>query len=292
MNSALYAGIELGGTKTICCVGSSKDNILAKCRVPTTTPEETLREISGFIHEHGDMQGIGIGAFGPINLNADSENYGVVEATPKPGWTGAKLLQYFRERFSCPINLETDVNVAGLAEYKYGAAKGLDNFVYMTVGTGIGGVALINGKPVQGLSHPEMGHLNLPRVKGDEAFVSACPFHENCAEGLASGTAIKKRWGKSLNHFSPDEAPWQMEAEYLAELSHTLISLYSPKKIIYGGGVSSAQLLDLVKEKLHRKLNSYVASLSELHQLENYLVEPQLGDDAGITGALLLAMET
>lgn len=290
MSKALYAGIELGGTKVVCLLARGINDIVDSMRIPTTTPDETLGRVSEFIRRHGPVAGIGVGSFGPINVDPDDPQYGTMETTPKPGWPAAEIYRFFHERFRCPVTIDTDVNAAGLAEYHFGAARGLHNFIYVTLGTGIGAAALIDGKPVRGLSHPEMGHLALLRVDGDEAFTSVCPYHEHCAEGLASGTAIGQRWHAPLNELPETHAAWEYQADYVAQFCHALILFYSPLRIIFGGGVSSEMLLMRVREKLKKKLNGYIKSLLQSSALEYGLCLPELGDQAGPTGSLLLAL--
>ena len=289
MNQPLLAAIELGGTKTICLVGQrGSTSSFEKKVIPTTTPEETLDQVTRFFQEFPDIQGIGIGAFGPINIVPNSPRYGVVENTPKPGWTHFNLYQYFTERFSCPVIIDTDVNAAALGEYKMGAGRGLSNFVYVTVGTGIGGSAFINGQAVKGLSHPEMGHTSLPRHPSDVEFAAACRFHPSCAEGLASGKAISKRWGKPLNEFPEDSEAWALQAYYLSEFFHNLILMYSPQRIISGGGVSSEALLTHVRKVLFKRINGYVPGLDSPEKLDEFLVLPELKGEAGPLGSFLL----
>ena len=218
MSAPTYIGIELGGTKAVCTLSSGLDAVIEKRRIATTSADATLNDIAAFIDTFTPPIAIGIASFGPINLDPHSDQYGVMENTPKPGWSGAAIAEFFTKRFGCPLGLDTDVNAAGLAEYHCGAGRGLRNFIYLTVGTGIGGGAILHGQPVSGFSHPEMGHLALPRAIGDEQFKGACPFHPHCAEGLAGGTAISARWGAPLYELPPDHPAWSLQAEYSAEL--------------------------------------------------------------------------
>lgn len=289
MTAPIYVGIELGGTKAICTVGTELGARQETFRVATTSASETLQALAGFIKQFAPIASIGVASFGPINLDRNSARYGMMENTPKPGWKDANIHTFFRSAFACPVILDTDVNAAGKAEYALGAAQGLHNFIYITVGTGIGASAILQGESVHGLSHPEMGHLGLPRAKGDEHFKSSCPFHSHCAEGLASGTAISARWGVPLNALPQDHAAWEMQAEYLAEFSHTLTLSYSPQKLIFGGGVSTEQLIAKVRKKLFGKLNGYVHALNDEKRLTEYVCLPKLLDDAGPMGSFLLA---
>jgi fructokinase len=284
-----YAGVELGGTKVICVVGKSLDSIEHQVRIPTSDPETTLSSVLEFLKSCGPISRLGVGSFGPIDLDVQSASFGSILKTPKEGWQGASLYSLFREKLACPVNIDTDVNAAALAEYHLGAARDLDNFIYVTVGTGIGGGAFIRGKPVLGLGHPEMGHSFVNRLDVDKDFKSVCPFHDNCIEGLASGTAISARWGNSLSNFDSSHPSWDLEARYLAEFFANLTVLYSPKKIIVGGGVSSEQLLSRVRVELLKKLNGYVSAISEKESLSDYLCMPELGGDAGPYGSFLLA---
>ncbi len=288
MTTSLYAAIELGGTKVICLVGDGLDNIVAECVIQTGEPESTLSAVADFLFGYKPFASIGIGSFGPIDVNPLSSQFGCIQSTPKKGWGQCNLYRYFSEKFQCPVFIDTDVNAAALGEFHLGAAKDLSNFIYITVGTGIGGGALIRGRSVQGLSHPEMGHISLPRAKGDEHFEGCCPFHSDCAEGFASGPAIFKRWGSALNQLPENGPAWDMQAYYLAELSHTLTLLYAPQKIIFGGGVASEALLVKTREKLLKRLNGYVHHLSDISVLQDYLSLPALGNKAGPYGSFLL----
>lgn len=290
MSHATYAALELGGTKAIAMVGKNAHQIEHRLRIPTTSPQETLSAVIQFFKQHGTVQSIGVGTFGPVDVEPRSATYGCIEATPKPGWSGANIVAPLREQLSCPVTIDSDVNAAALGEYVLGAGRGVDNFIYVTVGTGIGGGAFVRGKAVHGLSHPEMGHMQVPRVLDDNAFVSACPFHPNCVEGLASGTAIKKRWQQSLDELPEDHPAWNMQASYLAKLFSTMVFMYSPQKIIVGGGVASEKLLQKVRPKLLKELNGYVAKLNAMGDLSSFLCLPELGDDAGPLGSFLLAM--
>lgn len=283
-----YAGIELGGTKTICVIGNSETGIEHSFRVPTSSPSAMFEAVIPFLKEH-QFAAIGVASFGPINVNPDSRNYGEIENTPKQGWLGVNVRDVLLEAFACPVHVDTDVNGAALAEWKLGAGKGLQNISYVTVGTGIGAGTIIGGKIAQGFSHPEVGHIALPRAAGDEGFESCCAYHASCAEGLASGTAVHKRWGAPLNEWPEDHDAWDFEAQYLAQLAHSLTLAYSPEKIIFGGGVSSEPLLVRVRDYLHKYLNGYVARLNSRKLLDDSICLPKLGGNAGPMGSLLLA---
>lgn len=288
MTASSFAGIELGGTKTICVIGNLESGIAHTLRVPTTVPAAMFEAVIPFLKAH-HFKSLGVASFGPINVNPQSRNYGEIENTPKSGWMGVNIRDELQAEFNCPINIDTDVNGAALAEWQLGAGQGLDNIAYVTVGTGIGAGIIHQGKIVHGFSHPEVGHIALPRVAGDEAFESACRYHTSCAEGLASGTAIKKRWGAPLNEWPEDHKAWEFQAQYLAQLAHSLSLSYSPEKIIFGGGVSSEALLSRVRDYLHRYLNGYIARLNSRELLDAYISLPKLEGNAGPMGALILA---
>lgn len=288
MSSITFAGVELGGTKTICSIGDAKTGVMDRLTVATSTPEETLAPIVEFIASYA-VDAVGLASFGPLNVDARDEQYGRFYATPKPDWSGFEMGRYFQNHFDCPVSIETDVAAAGLAEHQLGAGQGLSNMAYITIGTGIGAAAIIDGKPVMGLSHPEMGHLSLLRVDGDESFESVCPYHSHCAEGLASGAAIFKRWGEPLNHFDPLHSAWAYQSQYLAQFIHALTLLYSPQKIVIGGGVSSERLLETVRQELLPIFNGYVPGLESMEALQRYVCLPALAGDAGPMGSLLVA---
>lgn len=290
MDKTVYGAIELGGTKINCLVANSLDNILASIQFPTETPEKALAKIAEFFKPYSPLKSIGVGSFGPINLDKTSDNYGSILATPKAHWSGVKIFSILKEMFNCEINIDTDVNAAGLAEQQLGAGKGLKSIVYTTVGTGIGSGIILNGKSMHGLSHPEVGHIELQQFEEDKGYLSCCPFHSYCAEGMASGTAIKKRWGFSLENLETSHPAVQLEAKYLAKYARHLILSYFPEKLIFGGGVSSELLLNEVRNKLHLDISGYLSQFSDREFLDNYLVLPNLGNDAGPMGSLILAI--
>jgi len=233
---ALYGSIEGGGTKFVCAVGSTPDDLRAEVRFPTTTPEATLEQAVGFFRGRGPLDAIGIAMFGPLVLDRESPEYGHVGPTPKPGWSGADIVGPLTDAFGIPVGFDTDVNGAALGEGRWGAGAGLDNFVYVTVGTGIGGGVVSNGKAVHGLVHSEIGHLRIPRHP-DDTFAGRCPFHGDCLEGLASGPAIADRWGTSAEELGA-ETPRavEMEAFSLGYAMANLVLAVSPQRIILGGG--------------------------------------------------------
>ncbi len=290
-------GIEAGGTKFVCAVGTGPDDIRAEVRFPTTTPDETIGRAVEFFREqvvhHGRPAAIGIGAFGPIDPNPASPTYGYITSTPKPGWVHTDLAGRLAEALDVPLGFDTDVNAAALGEWRWGAGRGLGNFIYLTVGTGIGGGVLIDGRPVHGLIHPEMGHILVRRDPAADPYNGRCPYHGDCLEGLASGPAIGERWGRPANELLPNHPAWELEADYLAQALHAYICTLSPERIILGGGVmEQTHLFPLVRQKVRLSLNGYVQSPAILDGDETYIVPPALGGRAGIAGAFVLAQRT
>ncbi|MFZ5921482.1 MAG: ROK family protein [Chloroflexota bacterium] len=292
----LYGGIEGGGTKFVCAVGTPGGEVLAETRYPTTSPEETLARAVDFfrgeVQALGPLAAIGIASFGPLDPRPGSPSFGRLLPTPKPGWTEADLLGPFRAAFGIPLGFDTDVNGAALGESRWGAGRGCDPVLYLTVGTGVGGGALVNGKLLHGLLHPEMGHIRIPHDKTRDPFEGDCPFHGDCFEGLASGPAVERRWGQKAETLPPSHPAWDLEAEYIALALASYICTLSPEKIIVGGGVArQAQLLPLVRRKVGAILNGYVQSPAILNGLDSYIVPPALGDRAGVLGAIALAAQ-
>jgi fructokinase len=281
----MIAAMELGGTKTVVAIGESDGTLTEEHRFPTTTPEETLKQAAEWIKERGTPSAIGIAAFGPVQINPKADNWGEMLPTPKPNWSGYSITAQLLEAFpDADLTLETDVNAACLAEAKVGAAEGLDNVAYITIGTGIGAGLLCDGKLVHGALHPEFGHVLLPRKDGDD-FEGSCPFHGACLEGMASGPAIEKRWGKSGDDLEPDHPAWDTEAWYLAHGIQALLAIAPPERVVIGGGVSQAEGLHEKTEKLLNELASgYFPALKN----KPYVVPPKLGQEAGIRGALML----
>ena len=284
----LLGGIEAGGTKFVCAVGDKTGAILERITIPTTTPEETMPQVFAFF-ENFELNAIGVGSFGPIDVNSDSPTYGSITATPKLAWRDYPIVEELKQRLSIPIGFNTDVNAAALAEATLGAAKGLDSCLYITVGTGIGAGAVVHGKLLQGLSHPEMGHILVRRHEKD-TYEGKCPYHEDCLEGLAAGPAIEARWGEKAVNLEGREDVWEMEGFYIAQALMQYILILSPKKIILGGGVMKQKhVFPIIYDHLKKLLNQYVV-LPELGaSIDSYIVSPGLGDNAGVVGSLLLA---
>jgi len=289
-----YGGVEAGGTKFVCAVGQGGDDPSDIAEFPTGEPVTTIREAIQFFRSSrrvgDDLRAIGIGAFGPIELNPDMSDYGHMMATPKPGWQNVDIRGEFARGLGLPIAIETDVNAAAIGELRWGAARDLDHFLYVTVGTGIGVGAVVGGALLRGVQHPEMGHMLIPTSPDElSGFVGVCPFHGTCVEGLASGVAIVERWGSRLSELRAEHPAWQLEAEYLAVLFANLTFTLQPQRIVVGGGVMNTRILSLARERLHSFLAGYRTTLRELEAVKRYLVLPELGNRAGVLGALELA---
>lgn len=291
----LFGGIEGGGTKYICAIAEGKEHILDEVRLPTTSPEETLREVINFFQNHinqgRSIQRIGLANFGPIDPVLDSSTYGTVLPTPKSDWSNFNLVKKLSTALNIPIIFDTDVNAAALAEAIWGAGKELDGVLYITLGTGIGGGYYINGSVIHGLLHPEMGHILIPHDFDRDPFPGICPFHGDCFEGLASGLALEKRWGKKAELLPEDHPAWALEAEYIALALFNYILILSPRKIILGGGISKQkQMLPMIHSKVKHSLSEYVHSSLINERIEEYITLPGLGERSGIMGALAMAM--
>ncbi len=262
-NGPLFGAIEAGGTKFVVAICASDDEVLAQQSLPTTTPAETFALVTQFFEqgqqEFGNLSAFGIASFGPINIDDQSPSFGVMGGTPKPNWTGASMIEPLRH-FDVPIALDTDVNCAGLGEWMSGAGQGCDTLAYVTVGTGIGIAVLNMGKPINGSGHLEGGHIRVPRHPQDLNFAGSCPFHGDCLEGLASGTAIAQRWGKPLGQLgNSNDLALEMEAHYLAEACMTLTYLHRPDRIILGGGVTqTGGLFAIVRQQMEIKAGRYL----------------------------------
>ena len=288
-SSAALGGIEAGGTKWVCAVGAGPSEIRASITIPTTTPEETISRAAEFLRANGPLSAVGVGSFGPLDLNQDSAHWGEITTTPKPGWAGTPLHTHLAERLGVPIALDTDVNAAALGEHCWGAARGFDTFSYLTVGTGIGAGSLVHGELLHGLVHPEVGHLLIPHDRERDPFDGVCPFHRDCFEGLASGEAMRRRWGKpgpQIEH----AAAWDLEAEYVALGVLNMTCVLSPQRIILGGGVMQHQsLIGQIREKFVHLAAGFLATPALDERVDSYLVSPALGNRSGVVGALELA---
>ncbi|MCM3399509.1 ROK family protein [Oceanobacillus profundus] len=281
----LIGGIEAGGTKFVCAVGDESGNIFDKVTFPTEEPEKTLDAAKQFFNKH-DIQALGVGSFGPVDLNKKSKTFGRILNTPKLKWKQLHLLEQLKQDYNIPVTLDTDVNAAALGEYKYGAAKNAASILYITVGTGIGAGFVKDGQTYIGKSHPEMGHIFIQQRK-DDNFEGNCPYHGTCLEGLASGPAIEKRFGKKGDLLGADHIAWEITADYLAQAIINYLLILSPEKVIIGGGVmKQKQLYPLIRRKVLEFSNAYM----ELENLDEMIVAPKLNDEQGIKGAIALAL--
>lgn len=290
---SLFAGIELGGTKVVIGFGSGPDDLEPPIRIPTTTPGETLAEVVRVLEARMRTQplaAIGVASFGPVALDPARPDYGRILKTPKPHWSDADLLGPLA-RFGLPLALATDVGGAAMAEGRWGAASGLTDHVYVTVGTGVGMGVVVNGGLVRGVLHPEAGHIPLRRDPRDD-FPGVCPFHGGCLEGLVSGPAIAARLGRSAETLAADDPVREILAGYLAQMAASLTYTLAPQRILLGGGVgANADLLNRVRAALRTELGGYLPHLDSDAALEAYLQPPGLGDRSGVLGALALARE-
>lgn len=286
-----YGALETGGTKMVLAVLDEQGNFLERAKFPTQTPQETMAEMITFFREH-PVSALGIGSFGPLDLNPASPTFGSITASPKLSWRNFPLVPEFTKALHIPVAMDTDVNAAALAESVLGAAKGLESCLYVTVGTGIGGGLIVNGKPVHGLLHPEIGHIRVNPLPGDPLPKGICPYHGCCLEGMAAGPAIKEKWGLSARELPESHPAWELESDYLSQLCAIAILSFSPEKIILGGGVMQQKFLfPIIREKTLKALGGYIVHPAVEESLENYIVEPGLGTNSGILGAWLLAKQ-
>ncbi|MEP7285109.1 MAG: ROK family protein [Chloroflexota bacterium] len=285
----LYGAVEAGGTKFICAVAAHPaDDPVDTLVISTTTPSETIAKTVEFFSRH-DLKGLGVASFGPVDLHPKSPTYGYITATPKVGWANTDLLGPLRQMLNIPIGFDTDVNGAALGEWRYGGGQGADSVVYITVGTGIGGGAVIEGRLLHGLMHPEMGHL-LVRRHPDDNYAGHCPYHQDCLEGMACGPALAARWGKPAGELLPEHQAWEFEAHYLAQAISDIMFTLSPQRVILGGGVMHQQhLFSLIRQKVVASLNGYIQESAITEHIDTVIIPPGLGDRSGAVGALVLA---
>jgi fructokinase len=287
---SVYGGIETGGSKWECALGTGPQDLRAAETVPTTTPAETIDRVVAFFEREGPVDAIGIGSFGPLDGRVASPTWGHITTTPKPGWAHTDVGQEIRRRLSVPVVFDTDVNAAAMGEHVWGAAQGLDTFCYITVGTGIGGGGMAGGQLLHGLVHPEFGHMRIPHDREADPFPGVCPYHGDCWEGLASGRAIEARWGRPPSELAGDEAVWELEARYLALGLVCVICVLSPERIVLGGGVMrEPRLLPLVHRKVSGLMNGYLDSASVGDGIADYVTLPRLGSRSGVLGGIALA---
>ena len=287
----IYGGIEAGGTKFVCAIGDNSGGLLSRIEFPTTTPGETIgRALEFFRGQSQTLESIGIASFGPVDLNPNSPKFGYITSTPKDGWRDTEFAGAVRRATGLPVAFDTDVNGAALGEARWGAAQGLDTFIYLTIGTGLGGGGMVNGGLIHGLVHPEMGHIRVPHDRAADPFPGCCPFHGDCLEGLVCGPALEARWGRRGETLPADHLAWDLEAQYLAFGLATWICTLSPQRIILGGGVMrQAGLFGRIHRKVLDLLNGYIQAPEILDRIDRYIVPPALGSDAGVLGAIALA---
>lgn len=291
-----FGGIEAGGTKFVCNVASGPDDVLADKRFPTTDPVETIAKAIAFFQpyiEKKQVEAIGIAAFGPVDLDARSKTFGYITTTPKPGWAQVDLLGTIQRALRVPCAFDTDVNGAAQGEYYWNLEnRELDPLLYITVGTGIGVGGIVNGKTLHGLIHPEAGHMFIPHNRETDPFPGACPYHEDCLEGLASGPSMAKRWGQPAETLPDDHPGWNLEAMYIGYLISNLVLTLSPKRIILGGGVPQHPgLVEKVRSDVKEQLNGYIQSQKIMATIDEFIVPPSLGSRAGVMGAIAMAKQ-
>jgi len=296
MNAALlYGGIEGGGTKYICAVGKGPNEIADETRFPTTTPQETLERVCSFFIPYvkeARIKSIGLGSFGPVDVDPTSPTFGYITTTPKPNWSYTNIFGILQKELGVPIIMDMDVAASAMGEFTWGAIQGLDPSLYLTVGTGIGGSYILNGKPLRGLVSLEMGHVRIPHDEGLDPFRGACPYHGDCFEGLASGPSIQSRFGRPAENLDDDDPFWVLEAGYIAYALANYIFTLPPKKIVLGGGVMCQEFLfEKIRDKLSSLLNNYLSHPILTSHMDEYIVPPALGDRSGVLGAIALAMQ-
>ncbi len=293
---ALFGGIEAGGTKFVCAVGTGPDDIRAEIRFPTGPPQESIQQAVAFFQEQqaqGEpLAAVGIASFGPVDPDPDSPTFGYVTTTPKPGWAFTDFAGAVSRALDLPVGFDTDVNGAALGEHRWGAAQGLDTFIYLTIGTGLGGGGMVNGRLIHGLMHPEMGHIRIPHDWDKDPYPGFCIYHGDCLEGLSAGPALEGRWGQRGETLPPDHPAWPLEAHYLALGLVNFICTLSPQRIIMGGGVmEQRQLFPLIRARVQELLNNYLQLPAILERIDEYIVPPGLGNRAGVLGAIALAQD-
>jgi len=283
----ILGALEAGGTKMVCAIGNEQGTITDRLVIPTETPEKTIPKLIGYFKNHG-IEALGIGTFGPADLNPASETYGTITTTPKTDWANYNIRSAFADTLKIPVGFDTDVNAAALGEATFGCMQNINNGIYITIGTGIGIGVLAEGSLLHGMLHPEGGHILLPRHPSD-TYQGRCPYHTDCFEGLASGPAIEGRYGKKAAELADVPKVWELESDYIAHALVNYILILSPERIVLGGGVMhQKQLFPLIRRKVAELLNGYVKT-KELENLDSYIVPPSLNDNQGILGCLQLA---
>lgn len=286
----MYGAIEAGGTKFVCAVVDNDKKIIEKATFDTLEPSKTLKNVIEFLGNH-KIEGIGIGTFGPVDIDKSSKTYGMILNTPKVKWRNFSFYDNLKEHFDVPINIDTDVNAAALGEYRIGAGRGKKSVLYITIGTGVGAGFVFEGKTLQGLSHPEMGHILIRQHKNDK-FEGNCPTHKNCLEGLVSGPSIEARYGVKGHLLEPNHIIWDFIADYIGQALMNYCLILSPEIILIGGGVSQQQqLFDKIRYAFKRYMNDYIQHPVLQTDLSDYIRYPELGQLAGLYGSIELAFE-
>ena len=296
-SDGFFGLIEAGGTKFVCAIGRERGDISERAVFPTRSPEETMRDVIAYFRqqtaEKGKMTSLGVGCFGPLDLDRTSKTYGYITGTSKPGWSNFPVRETLARELEVPVEVDTDVNAALLAEARHGAGKGLQHLIYITIGTGIGAGIMMDGRLLQGAEHPEVGHMFTEKLSDDRDFDGVCPYHgDRCFEGLASGPAMMARWGVRPPELPADHPAWDLQARYLATLCLNLSAVTPPSRIILGGGVMQQDhVLPLICKHFAAQKNGYGGDTRTADDLADFIVRSQLRPDAGVIGALELAIE-
>ena len=286
----LFGALEAGGTKMVCAIGDENGSILERVSIPTGTPETTMPPMIEFFKNKGILA-LGIGCFGPVDLDKNSPTYGYITSTPKLAWQNFPIVAEFEKALGIPVGFDTDVNGSALGEATWGCTRDVKNSIYITIGTGVGVGVIADGKPYHGMIHPEGGHILLGRHPKDPMVGSFCPFHENCMEGLAAGPALEKRWGVKGAELSDRPEVWELEAYYIGQAITNYIMMLSPERIIVGGGVMHQPcLLSMIRKEVAKQMNGYIRGKG-MEDLDTYIVGVSLNDNQGAMGAIKLAMD-
>ena len=285
-----FGALEAGGTKMVCAIGDEQGRILERISIPTRDPAQTMSEILDFFRDKA-LAAVGVGCFGPVDLDRRSETYGYITSSPKLNWRNYPMVQRFREALGIPVGFDTDVNAAALGEAVWGCTRTVENSIYITVGTGVGVGVIVGGRPYHGMIHPEGGHIFVAPREDDPMPKGICPYHGNCLEGLASGPAIERRWGRKGIELSEISAVWELEAYYIGQAICTYICTLSPERIVVGGGVMhQPQMLPLIRQEVQRQMHGYIQGKG-MDKLEEYIVPVSLNDNQGVLGGVQLAID-
>ena len=285
----LFGAVETGGTKIICAILDEEGQLLDSLRFPTDNPDKIIVNIAEYFKQR-DIASLGIGSFGPVDINTDSPTYGYILDTPKPGWRNYPFLPKLKEKLNIPMVIDTDVNCACLGEMMYGSTKGINTMIYITIGTGIGVGVVVGKTTLKGMLHPEAGHILMRRNPAD-SYEGKCPYHKDCFEGLASGPAINERCKVPAYEIPADDSVWELEADYIAQAVTNYILAYSPEKVVLGGGVmEQIHLFPMIRERVAKYMNGYITT-KQICDIDNYIVPATLNGKQGIFGAYYLAKQ-